>query len=117
FAGPVPAKACEVLHAGREQQTAVVAELEREPRRRNRAARDDAYGDGQRLARLELEPLLPVGAEQPLLRDLHLAASILAQPGRALLRVAFVGEQLLVTRDRVVRRAVELDAALAQQDG
>ena len=37
------------------------------------------------------------------------------QAGRALLGVALVGEQLVVAGDRLLRRAVELDAAVAQQ--
>src|SRR5205085_4281274 len=43
----------------------------------------------------------------------RLAASVLAQP--LLLRIALVGELLVVARDRLAHLAVELDASLAEQ--
>ncbi len=46
-----------------------------------------------------------------------LAAPPLAQAGAALGRVALVGEQAVVGDDRLVRRAVELDASGLEEDG
>ena len=64
----------------------------------------------------ELLPLLAVGPEQAGLRDPRLAAAVLAQAGRALLGVTLLGEQRVVAGDRLLRGAVELDAAVAEED-
>src|SRR5207248_5304090 len=58
---------------------------------------------------------LPAGPEQPRLDDSHLAAAVLAEPGGAFLGVALLGEELVVAGERLLRRAVDLDPALAKQ--
>ncbi len=69
----------------------------------------------QRLAGEELPALGAVRREQLDLGDPRLAAPPLPQAGLALGRVALEREQPVVARDRVVRRAVELEAAVHEQ--
>ena len=110
-----PAEVGRVLRLGGEQEAGLVAELDRDARRRDRLAHGDAELDGRRFAGEELLPRIAVGAEQPRLGDARLAAAVLAQPGGALLRVTLLGEEPVVPGERLLRRAVELELPVAQQ--
>ena len=86
----------------------------------SRGARDAVLGldpqpQRERLAGEELPPLLAVRPDEPRLGDRRLARPPLAQPRGALGGVGLGGEHLPVADDRLVRRPVELDAAVAQQ--
>src|SRR5690349_835776 len=112
-----PAEVGRVLRFGGEQEAGLVAELDRDPRRRDRLAHGDAELDGRRFAGEELLPQIAVGAEQPRLGDARLTAAVLAQPGGALLRVTLLGEELVVPGERLLRRTVDLELPVAQQNG
>ena len=72
---------------------------------------------GERLTREELEALLVARTEQAHLGDAALAAAVLAEAGGALVRIALVGEQPVVLRHRLARRAVELNPTAAEKNG
>ena len=79
-------------------------------------SRNEPQPQCQRLAGEELRACLPVRPEQLDLLDPHVAAAPLLQAGAALGRIAVAREQLAVAHDRVVRRPVEVDGAVPQQD-
>ena len=58
----------------------------------------------------------PSGPSRRACDDPRLAAAVLAQARRALLWVSLLGEQRVVAGDRLLRGAVELDAAVAEED-
>src|SRR3954468_3262620 len=111
-----PAQLGGVLRRGGEQEPGLVTELDRDSRRRYRFSGIDAQLDGEGLAGGELLPLLAARPEQADLRDPRLTAPVLAEPGRALLGVALLGEERVVPGDRLLRGPVELDLAVPQQD-
>src|SRR5207248_2114801 len=95
----------------------LVAQLPAQARRRERPLGPQSQPHREGLAGKELAPRLALRADEIDRRDPHLAAPPLAESCAALLRVAIVGELLVVADDRVVRRAVELEPALAQEHG
>ena len=100
---------------GGEHEAGLVAELPGEVGRRDVLGRLDADVDGELLARRELAPLLSAGADEPALDDARVSGSVLAEAGATLVRIALLRQQPVVLRDRLARRAVERDLAVAQQ--
>src|SRR5581483_3759266 len=116
LAAAVPAELRRVLSRSAEDKAAVVAQLERDPRRCDARVGGDTQPDGDRLARRKLRPRLTVVVDQLRRDDARLAAPPLAQAGDELVRVDVGGEQPAVFGDRLRRRPVECDFTLAQQN-
>src|SRR5262249_54495870 len=112
----VPADLVGRLRPACEQEAGLVADLVRQPRRRYGALGDDAEPERHRLSCEQLRPFFAFGAEQRYALDPRLARAPLLQTRAALFRVAVGREETPVANDRVVRRPVELDATVAQQD-
>src|SRR5437588_4578413 len=115
LARSVEAEFARVLGRRREQEVRLVAQLVAQARGRDRRLRDDPEPHAERLARPELPALVAVAAGEDGRLAPGLAAPPLAQPGAALGRVLLVGEQRVVTHDRIARGPVERDGALAEQ--
>ena len=111
----VPAEPARGHRACGDEDARVVAQLPAEPRRRDERVRSDVERDRERLAGEQLAALSAVRVEQAHVLDAGDVPAPLLQARRALLGVALSGKHAPVGDDRLVRRAVERHAAVAQQ--
>src|SRR4051794_20932896 len=104
------------MAGARHEQACRVTELERDPQRRLRLLPRNGEPQRQRLPGEELSARLAVRTEQVDLLDANLAAPPLLQARAAFRRIAVAREQLAIADDCIVRRAVEVDDAVPQQE-
>src|SRR5437588_1638702 len=112
----VPPELSGGLRPARDEQPRRIAQLERQARRAERMRGRDTQAQTERLACEELRARFSVRAEQLDVLDARLTAAPLLQARASLGRVALAGKELPIAHDCVVRRTVEGDLAVPQQD-